>query len=584
MKIAISDYQIAANSRVITGTITALDVQNNTATVTLPFGSIADIPIHYWCHHNVDDHGASRVFKAGDSVQVLYTGNTAQPAASNLKVLGLVGEIRRCRNLWNLVADICKADGTKAGQSKGIYGFLDSKAGLDAGPATGNYNYWTDGIRYITWAMNRPSRYARGANSGGNIIYMDGAVLATAPVNIAGACLSGTNIIVIAGNGSVHKKPIKDGSWSQIFTQSDYDSRPVAAINFNAEGSQAITVNDTSAIDGCCYLITYSISGNVVTTTKANHLTGSQAATDWIYTKPFAADYNLNDPVIATIEQRCNRVTTDDGSSSTQVYVSLHTDVWENITASTITDTYTTQLLFLGHAIDLDRSVYKSSTVSKYYLVDEDTNQGSYEFYGYNKRTFKQTLGYIVGLDLRLDLSAIYKKELSETIVKDDTSSRVVTLGTAPPGTIVEGDWSETYNCDAYMTIRRWKEIHGTTDGPEIDSRNTINCTLSAVRDGANPGHATYKYPSSSEIGFDPVSWAQDTLVSFIHAPWDGKYNAYLHFLTDFQAAEKNHSRMVSFRTSYSAAYSYYSSGTLTSLTSLTSQTGPLFARSLRVT
>lgn len=104
MKKDINTWQQAVNSRIFTAEITVLNIPDEAATVTLLNQTIVDVPIHYCCNHGVMDHGASRVFRVGDIVSVLYYGNTDQLSSSNLVILGLKDELRRCRSLGGILA------------------------------------------------------------------------------------------------------------------------------------------------------------------------------------------------------------------------------------------------------------------------------------------------------------------------------------------------------------------------------------------------------------------------------------------------------------------------------------------------
>lgn len=97
MDLSISNFNQSVNARVLIGQIVSINTDTKTATIMLTSGSVADVPFHYLCSHGEDDHAATRVFRDEDVVEVLYTGVTAAPAADNLHIMGLVGELRTCR-------------------------------------------------------------------------------------------------------------------------------------------------------------------------------------------------------------------------------------------------------------------------------------------------------------------------------------------------------------------------------------------------------------------------------------------------------------------------------------------------------
>ena len=91
-----NDFATVANSRILTGTISA--VNSSDCTVTVNGLAIPGVPYFYHCQHDTIDHG-SRVFRVGDNVLLLHDGQLAAPSAANLRVIGFPDKLERCRGL-----------------------------------------------------------------------------------------------------------------------------------------------------------------------------------------------------------------------------------------------------------------------------------------------------------------------------------------------------------------------------------------------------------------------------------------------------------------------------------------------------
>lgn len=95
MKLPVGGFFDAVNARILQGSVETVDGSQNTADVTVSGILISGVPVNYLCNHGLTTH-ADRVFSQGDTVLLLYRGGGSAPSASNLVLLGLKDEIRRC--------------------------------------------------------------------------------------------------------------------------------------------------------------------------------------------------------------------------------------------------------------------------------------------------------------------------------------------------------------------------------------------------------------------------------------------------------------------------------------------------------
>ncbi len=582
MKLSITDWQQSANARVLPGVINALDTATNTATVAIATGQIVGVPIHYWCNHGVDNHGASRVFRVGDAVRVLYLGNTSAPSASNLTILGLAGEIRRCRTLWNLMGALNRADGTPSGTALAQFGFLGATVQQDTDQIMGGSNWWTDGTRTLSWAITQPNRYCRGSNAGGTSVYMDGALLATTPVAVAGAALQGDDLLIFSSVGDVWRRSAADGSWTRIYQWSAAYG-PQVAISVNADCTKASTIIDgTLSSTPYCLLAEYSITGSAVSVTFTDQL--HRSGLNW--DKPVAVDYQGTTLVVATLYYTSTITQTETPGTSSVVFTSGTTVVYDN--TGHVIDKSTdinVQLRYLTKTITLAQITTDETITTKTYEVNDSV---STTFYDYSSSdVMNRSVAYgniVVGLDLRLNVVALYHQEFGPVTLKNNTSDRTITLGADPPSTMIVGPWSYSYGCSDIMTFTRWKEIESSTT-TILDLRSNVSCALDHPADG-NGG--VYDYPIAPEAGFDTVDWVQGSSIwvggtyDTTHWPISGyTLNLFAYASNEFKCAEKGIDRLVSWRTSYGATYLDYTGGDVATLAGVT---GPLYAASLAVT
>jgi len=216
-----NDFATVANSRILTGTISA--VNSSDCTVTVNGLAIPGVPYFYHCQHDTIDHG-SRVFRVGDNVLLLHDGQLAAPSAANLRVIGFPDKLERCRGLG--LAGIAIA-GTSWWDfiDAGYYSWLPmgvekafiwgEESNLKTSEQYG-FSDWTDGVDQISWGWSA-GRYARGL-SGSSYIYQSGAVLASAPGSVVGAAIYNTTagrFLVIGTNTQIYTKKL-GGSYNWV--------------------------------------------------------------------------------------------------------------------------------------------------------------------------------------------------------------------------------------------------------------------------------------------------------------------------------------------------------------------------------
>ncbi len=572
MKLSITDWQKSTNALVLAGSVTGLNAPANTADVTIGGQAFPAVPIHYLCHHNADNHAASRVFKVGDQVQVLYLGNSAAPSSANLTVVGLVGELRRCRTLWNLVANLNRADGTEFGTSYGQWGFLGPSIQRVTETALGGYNWWTDGLRTLSWQMLAPSRYSVGSNNGGTAVYRDGALLATSPVAVAGAALQGDDLIVFGYNGHVWKRSAATGSWSHIYSWDLYVFTPAVAISINADCTSAVTLVDNSGgATPYCALVQFTISGDVVTMSWSDQLHSD--AVGW--NKPVAVDYRLNTLLTATVYCSYTESITADVFNYSRVYINdaQQCGVYSYNSQRTTVKEWTTQLRTPDQTHNLEHTVQTDGFTSSGLMVGYTTPGGSpYVASSISTIDYQSEASLILGMDLRTNHLAVYRMQQQPKTLTTTTTSATVTNTNCAIN--VSGSSSSTTNATGVVFYRS-KELNSAI----VDDRPSLLCPPESIS-----SYTHYLMPAASVTDFDPVVWSSGGLVpvSTVALPMRSKSYGFMSSLTsNFLVAEKSGDRLVSWKTSNTATYCNYSGGDVAALTGLS---GPLYATGLVVT
>lgn len=574
MKLSL-DYQQASNARVLPGVITeAVDGVANTASVSIDGGIVAGVPIHYLCNHNLTTH-ADRVFRENDVVLVLYTGAGATPSSDNMTILGLRDEVRRCLEQSGIVAGLLRADGSSGGLSVGNWLFSGSIAMQQAVEA--GSNWWSDGTQVISWAITQPSRYSIGSNTGGTSIFKDGVVFATAPASIAGAALQGTTLVMVDFYGHVWKKPVGAG-WTRIYYRESYAPQPKQAVNFSADGTRAVSVVDYTLTGGNqCILIEYVVEGDSVDLTWENQLHTANPN----FNKPIAADFKGNELVIAGIYYEYTAIT-DDSPGGSEIIYDQDGEVVVNNTYSSI-QTQRRSLQLRTGAIT-HNLMYEVSTVT--------SSGGSYIINGsepieYSNTTEGRVLesygGQIIGMDLRLDLVAVYMQSFSAITTNNDTNTRTITL---PPLSLEVGEWVTTYGSSSSRSFSRWKELLHPGDNLVLSASDPVNCVLQ-TQYGPSGSVLAFGYPIPPEEGYDISWWTEGHAIWTTSNPsttgWcigSSNYNALGWLSHDFKAASRNSDVMTSLRLKYNEAYMGYTGGDVAALTGFV---GPLYAGSLKV-
>lgn len=569
MKLSINNYQTAANSRVLTATIVALYPGTNTADIEYENSTVLAVPIHYFCHHGVDDHAASRVFNVGDQVLVLYTGNLAVPDAETLTILGLKDEIRRCRELWDFVADISVSNGTLAGNALGKWGFLPGQAGLETLSTVGGTNWWTDGVRTLTWEMGGISRYSEGSNYGGRDLFVAGVLVATAPVAIAGAAMRGNEIIVIGESGDTYK--FCDREWTKIGVfPVGYELN--CAVSFNIDCSLAVSVIIQTHINpDNTYLVTFSVLNDIVSVDIEDLFVKN--GSNW--SKPIAADFNGLELVTAVLEY----TRTDTGGEIVNpdelvwksaydpeghYIVSYSGSIFSNqLERLTLTIGGHTTLLAVYEASRTRESAgWRGPWLDTTPNLSSDTTYCHHNYYS-----------YISGLDLRVGLLAVYKRDFGAGLISSNHQYRQLTHDN--DGNVTIGEWVYTRQGPYQIVHTRTKSI--TLLAPP---ENIVIEDRSDHLTGSN-----FTYPPES--GFDLDIWSGPTELNPDGDPfvfglpgYDYNYLPFENIDNKFISRQKNTSFFVSWRTSYFNSYINYSGG---DLATLTGQAGHLYATSVKV-
>lgn len=260
------DWSDAVNSRVLVATINALDVINNTATITINSGpQIVGTPIHYLCNHNLDSHAARRVFRVNDPVIALYTGNGDTPSADNTTVVGLYGEIRRCRSIAGILFSL--SGESVLINSTAIDGEKVEKPSIDVAGQTVTCRALTGQIVSIESQTN--FRYSGAA---GNNIYFDGVLWDTCPYTVNGAAVWGVNVVAVTVFGVFSRPLDKQTGWVLILDITGHDiySHPFF---FSSDGTKAISCDSAGNI--------FSVElgeNNSITETSTYQFTGSHPA------------------------------------------------------------------------------------------------------------------------------------------------------------------------------------------------------------------------------------------------------------------------------------------------------------------
>ena len=598
MKLPITDWQKAANARVLIGTVTALDPGANTATITIATGSVAAVPIHYWCNHGADNHAAARVFRVGDEVTALYTGNGDTPSALNMVVMGLKDEIRRCQVMDGLIATF--DDGAQ-------WNFKSIAAELIPGGTTtcGN-NWWSNGLRTISWSMGASCRYAAGSVAGGPDIYMDGLVIARFGSTFNGAALKfeGDSIWAYVFNqGGLYRKLVGYGgpteNWEYLGSVTG--GAISAAASFNASCTKLCYMSDSTQT---AYEVNFAW-GLSIETIATPYQSGATVETGYLVRIPVAIDYKVDTLCLASYEYEVLAYQPTDITSSSQVFIDgvsfdyylatvvyhgefdhIHRILWTGMTHTI--GRYKTQT---------DRTIERytrSLSPDGYFNTESSVNSESVHLI--------DTKSIILHFDMRDDCIITYDIDMSG-IGNSYTATRTFTDLEATISAVSYSYIGKYGNLDkAYWPAGIEDDTQTTTHNPAAFTTKRMNGidTLKSV------DHSVINYPSSIVITsprveyFDLFLWSTsnaqtETDLSFVEWPkkalsseWgtDPKLKHPLYYL-GYDATPIRHIKhpvyadeMTYEKLSATEDYLHYSGG---DVATLTGKTPPLRLSNLRV-
>ncbi|QOX78715.1 hypothetical protein FY034_07165 [Trichlorobacter lovleyi] len=514
MKQSLTDWQQAVNSRVLVAQITALNVEANTATIQLNSGPlVADVPIHYLCNHNSDTHAVSRVFKTGDSVLVLYTGNAAYPSASNLRIFGLYGEIRRCLDNRGLVCDlntgaIINRTGSaimcgrlpvysisKSAPTRHI-NLLQGSIG-DSVSIAGQSDWYGLAEFALSWDW---AGFRYGNGSPGNKIYLSGEVWeANTPGPVAGACIQGAYVVIATTYGTVHRRRVdKSDQWTGI-TGPVFSGGPWL---FNASGT--VAVHSTGAGYQLLELIAlqeYSITDYpyAVNTYDADIVTHTTIATKEAI---LFADYQGDQLVTGTMHFSYNSTYTSTLLSTDYICGTMPESVptyWIDSSTFERTTTQRMWLEFNGASIDLmSHDLYSTGS------AETGTGSGGWggTINGTVATSVNDYVAFLAGLDLRSGFYAVYKMASQRTINTYTTGSYTCAANVSYWPTIEN---STTYTGGGSLT--RSKILNGQELASRSCSLANMGYTLYPL-DDYDPSFDNIRFFTNTPIGAEILTWA----------------------------------------------------------------------------
>ena len=473
------------------------------------------------------------------------------------------------RKIWDFVAEMRVSDGSTAGVSLQKWGFAGSEAAVETLEPRGGTNWWTDGERTLTWEMSGVSRYSEGSNYGGRDLFIAGALVATAPVAIAGAAMRGNEIIVIGESGDTYK--FFEGEWIKIGVfPVGYELN--CAVSFNPDCSLAVSVIiQTDISPDNTYLVTFSVFTDSVSVEIEDLFVKNEN----YWSKPIAADFNGSELVLAVLEY------TSVGTGGE--VVNPDELVWESefdpdrhyIVASSgyrFTHNISKLTLRIGEyttilsAYEVTRTRTNAGWRGPW--IDMTPNLSSDTTYCY-----QDYYSYISGLDLRVGLLAVYKRDFGSGVVSSKSSSRQLTHDN--DGNVTVGKWVYTRQGHYQIEHERTKSI---TDLAKNET--TVVESRSDSLTGSN-----FTYPP--EAGFDLDVWSGPTesnpdgdIFLFGLPAYDYEYMPFENIDGTFISRQKNADTFVSWRTSYLDSYIKYTGG---DVNALLKTEGKLFARSVKI-
>ena len=493
MKLSITDWQKATNARVLVGTITSLDGLNNKATITIGAASVADVPIHYWCHHGVDNHAASLVFKSGDQVKAIYTGNGAALSNANLTILGLNNEIRRCTFLDGLI--ITTPDG--------IWTLKGSTATpLISGQDLAGRNWWSNGTSLLSWDMPNTCRYARGCEAGGPSVYRSGVEIARFDGTFAGAGLrtelDGEWVYVTTAGGYLYKKKVGDGdpsaNWVTVGAHWVYAT---AAATFDSTCSKFCCMESRSDVD-IAYEVSFINGISVTQVAISQNITDSR---DNSY--PVAVDYvsGFTTLSVATVQLETVSSYSWDVTTLSNSYDKTvgDTDYYLLHRSATEVSSYRPSLKLMWptktHLIyDFYRTESRYSTTYNYgtedyingiEIAESNLGNGTDSYYEYEYKLTSNLSSLPLMFDMRDDLLLTYEVNMSgfRTFDSETWDGDFITRVVTSVGT--------THEESAQFSTARKKDDTAL-------KLNSIPCHVGLDFTYADAGPETY---------FDPVTW-----------------------------------------------------------------------------
>lgn len=501
MKLSI-DWSEGVNARVLDGIITELDAEKNTATVIVNSKTIVDVPIHYWCHHGVDNHGASRVFVNGDMVRIIYTGMGAVLDKDNLIVMGLKNQIRRCRTAYG--CQLSLGSGTVipveyawiiGGKTTGVTGyepssilpkFLFNSQGETVYPdtsAAGDCD-WISTTHSVSWSWSK-SRYVMAGTD--NKLFMDGTLWGTAPASVLGAGIYNNKMIVALSNGKIYDRPLnKNSEWRAL--AGIFPINLKQGCFFNADCSKAISLTDDFKIldisiysDYITYTQNSTYQDNATIFTNESGDDFSETSSIKTITATIAVDYD------GLEKKQLNYTFYTKTTNLTKYVYETPTDGTATYIKKTTSTDVTEQNTSISGALTIDLNKYNFYT-TKVIDVSDDRRKN----YSIENFTDNRMYSIITHCDLRYGLSSFFSSEFS--ILGEQN----MTLEMDAHGNFVVV--SETTNCTGNCTTS--KKFNGTEVSSNIYGLLYYgnDRSPSGVSSASNPDTDPIQFPSNVNL------------------------------------------------------------------------------------
>lgn len=505
MKLSITDWQKAANARVLIGTVTALDPGANTATITIATGSVAAVPIHYWCNHGADNHAAARVFRVGDEVTALYTGNGDTPSALNMVVMGLKDEIRRCRLMAGILFDLCigdpsifsyltKTDTNTLISVKSIaIGGISEKILINTttdekiernSSSIGGFIDWVGSGHIVSIESDSAFRYAQAAN--GNNIYIDGYLWDTVYWgSLQGAAISGDYVIAVSDMYAYYRPIDKSNTWI-VIPGLLYIPKKLPIL-FSPTGLEAISCD---GYNGIMYnlLISSDFNNCVVTANDTNTESGT-IETTLARSKILFADYSITGvKLYATLNYTYSKTYTNINNEENQICSNDFKIFYENGITNININSYleyndiTTELL----------SFSKVSNIETWSLISYNSNKTLLKQISNTSATHKE--GLIAWIDLRYNFFAKYEQnEITTTVFTGAEGLQYY----CDPASII---------CDNGIPVYQYDRPSNTSWNRQLTKSKYIHSTKLSERTWVD--NSTYPIVRTDE-NYDCVSYIQ---------------------------------------------------------------------------